>query len=171
MMGGDIVTPNIARIDQGHELWAELEEHLQRSGDWRWVSNEQGILPGVRFIAALCDGRVVGHISLKQQELEVPSEPPTSLSLSGRNVYENFVQTFHVDEAYRRQGLGSALQLEALEWSRELGCFQLRSWSSLDRQANYALKLKLGFAFCPGTYVVPSIGQQIPGGWFVKQLG
>lgn len=75
-----------------------------------------------------------------------------------------------VEETWRCQGIGAALQLAALAWSRELGCAQLRSWSSLDKQANYALKLRLGFSFCPGVHIVQHSGERISGGWFVKQV-
>lgn len=92
------------------------------------------------------------------------------MRLGTAELWESFVQTFQVEEASRRQGLGTALEQAAIALSRELGCYQMPSWSSFDKVANYAVKFQLGFAFCPGTFIVPRTGKQIPGGWFVKRL-
>ena len=47
------------------------------------------------------------------------------------------MQTFAVEPDFRRQGHGRALQLAALDMSARLGCYQMRSWSTVDKQANY----------------------------------
>jgi hypothetical protein len=79
------------------------------------------------------------------------------------------VQTFHVNETNRRSGLGERLQQHALTVTRDLGCYQMRSWSSLDRDANYLLKLKLGFAAHPAVYKTES-GLEVSGIYFVKKV-
>jgi hypothetical protein len=61
------------------------------------------------------------------------------------------------------------LQLAALEKTRELGCFQMRSWSSLDKPANYQLKLSLGFGFHPEVQDTAS-GLKVSGGYFVRTV-
>jgi GNAT superfamily N-acetyltransferase len=91
-------------------------------------------------------------------------------ALDGRPLRELFVQTFAVDDAFRRQGCGRALQVAALELARTLGCYQMRSWSSLDKTANYALKLSLGFTAHPAIYEATG-GQKISGVYFMKTVG
>lgn len=87
---------------------------------------------------------------------------------TGRPYRETFVQAFSVEEPYRRQGHGKSLQLAALDLSRELGAYQMRSWSSLDKRANYALKLSLGFVVHPAVQKSGVTGQLISGVCFVK---
>jgi GNAT superfamily N-acetyltransferase len=70
---------------------------------------------------------------------------------------------------HRRKGIGRALQEEALVITKELGCIQMRSWSSLDAMANYQLKLNLGFGFHPEIQETPS-GLRVSGGYFVKRV-
>ena len=45
----------------------------------------------------------------------------------------------------------------------------MRSWSSLDKPANYALKLSLGFAMHPSVHDAAS-GYQVSGVYFVKRV-
>lgn len=161
---------NVIRITPDNPQWAELLAHLERTGNLRHVSEGQDIKQHLFFLGAIVGKQVVGHISLEKQVLSVPSQPPTAMSLGGKVLWESYVQTFSVEEAYRRQGIGTALQQAAVELSREEGCYQMRSWSSLDKDANYALKFGLGFTFCPGIFTVPRTGEQIPGGWFIKKL-
>ena len=53
--------------------------------------------------------------------------------LDGEPLIETFLQTFHLDEDFRRQGLGGSLQRDALIRAQLLGAYLIRSWSSLDR--------------------------------------
>ena len=46
----------------------------------------------------------------------------------------------------------------------------MRSWSSLDKPANYALKLALGFAVHPGYDYVARLDKWVPGAFFIKKL-
>jgi GNAT superfamily N-acetyltransferase len=56
---------------------------------------------------------------------------------------------FGVRPDRRRQGIGRSLQLKLLERAAELGCYQARSVTSVEREANLRLKLALGFAVTP----------------------
>lgn len=51
----------------------------------------------------------------------------------------------------------------ALELTCALGACQMRSWSSLDKTANYALKLSLGFAAHPAVQTAGLTGEPISG--------
>lgn len=120
--------------------------------------------------------RVVGHIAVQVQQVIIP---PSELSRGQpvplanpfdegkRPLLETYVMTFAVDDDYRRQGIGSALQCAALELTRELGGYQMRSWSSVDKTANYALKLRLGFAAHPAIQTAYN-GNAVSGVYFVK---
>lgn len=147
-------------VDPDHPLWVEILELLQRSGDWQWVSDQGLPRPDTLIIAALLDQTPIGHIAISIQP--VPNLGETEL-------LESFVRAFHVSPDWRRRGVGRTLQLAALELSRAQSCYQMRSWSSTDKLANYRLKLGLGFCFCPAFELHG--GKQIDGGYFVQRLG
>ncbi len=159
-----------------HRLWPACVEHLERVGMTQWVLDENlQPKPDIYFLGMVEGDTVVGHITLLLQDIVCPetawsSHLDRTLRLpDGEPLRETFVQTFAVDEAYRRRGYGLALQKAALALTRELGCYQMRSWASLDRPANYALKLSLGFAVHPAIYET-SGGQQISGVYFIKTV-
>lgn len=159
-----------------HPLWPACVAHLERLDMARWVISEDGQpVEGVYFLGAIEGDEVIGHLSIKVQQVVVPAtawsggaETPLS-GPDGAALCETFVQTFGVDESHRRQGYGRALQQAALALTRDLGAYQMRSWSSLDKPANYALKLNLGFAVHPAVYETAS-GLQISGVYFVKAV-
>ncbi|OGD78630.1 MAG: hypothetical protein A2Y64_04805 [Candidatus Coatesbacteria bacterium RBG_13_66_14] len=155
----------------------ELRAHLARTGQERDFPDLKG--EGVFAFGAFDGTRLVGDISVKAQPVEVPlGIPVTILDLpvktfreaAGGDLFEGFVQSFAVEEAHRRRGLGRRLQLAALGECRRRGLFQMRSWSSLDKPANYALKIALGFAVHPGYDYVARLGKWVPGAFFVKKL-
>jgi len=122
---------------------------------WALLKNAE-INPEAYYLGVVCseaqnENRVLGHLSLQIQPLDLPGA-------DGR--IESFVNTFAVEADYRRRGFGRALQLEALRLSGDLHCYQMRSWSSLDHPENYALKLALGFSVVPSVYEIPS-GEKI----------
>jgi GNAT superfamily N-acetyltransferase len=167
----------IDRFTPEHPLWPALLAHLARAEMARWVVTADGLpLPGLCFLGAVGDGQVIGHISLKMQVITIPATEWSGgadiplTAPDGRPLRELFVQTFAVDDASRRQGCGRALQLAALDLARTSGCYQVRSWSSLDKTANYALKLSLGFAAHPAIYETTG-GQPISGVYFIKAVG
>ena len=73
--------------------------------------------------------------------------PP--LALGGVPLTEAKIHAFAVLEERRGQGIGRALQRWAIGRSRGLGCHQLASHSGYDKEANFRLKLSLGFAAQP----------------------
>lgn len=167
---------DIQRVTPENPLWSSMVSFLHRVNEARWVLDKQDFpQDGILFLAAAADGEVVGGLTLKQQDIIVPAtewsgnEAHPLTGPDGGVLREAFVQTFHIDEAHQRQGYGRALQAAALEWARELGCYQMRSWSSLDRPANYALKLGMGFAAAPAICETGS-GKKISGVYFVMKL-
>lgn len=67
----------------------------------------------------------------------------------GQPLREGFVEAFGVLPDYRRQGIGQGLQERAITLCQEHGCYQIRSRSPITSHANYALKLKMGYAIQP----------------------
>ena len=168
---------HISRLDPDHPHWQMLTAHLAGNGDASWVLDQAGKPNSdhLVFLGAMVDGMVVGSLTLLKQPIEIPATEWAGdrdlylRDVDGSVLYELFVQTFSVDEAYRRRGIGRALQEEALRQTRMMGCYQLRSWSSLDKIANYPLKLGLRFAFHPAIYQTES-GLKVSGGYFIRVI-
>ncbi len=55
------------------------------------------------------------------------------------------ILAFGVLPAYRRRGIGRALQEAALSEAVRLGCYQVRSYSGGNNGENHRLKLAMGF--------------------------
>lgn len=167
---------DILHIDESHALWSAYVAHLRRVDQARWVVGEDDrpIAPFL-FLAAVVDAECVGNLGLREQVIAIPAtewsggvEKPLG-NPAGTPLRETFVQTFFVEAPYRRRGVGRALQEAALCWTRERGCLQMRSWSSLDRPENYALKLAMGFAMHPATHDAAA-GYRVSGVYFVKRV-
>jgi GNAT superfamily N-acetyltransferase len=167
----------VERVEPGDSLWPELFAHLDRVEQRRHAFAEDGTLrPDSHFLAVVLDDHVVGNIGLNMQELVVPATSTSAgydLTLrdpGGAPLRELYVQSFAVEPEHRRRGYGRALQLAALDLARELGCYQMRSWSSVDRPENYALKLSLGFAAHPATHRSATTGLEYSGVYFIRKL-
>ena len=166
---------HISRMDPDHPHWQALAAHLVANGDARWVLDKEGhpMTAQLVFVGAVVGEEVVGSLVLLKQEMEIPATEWSGdrgrrlHDTEGKVLCEMFVQTFSVDEAYRLRGIGRALQEEALRQAQISGCYQLRSWSSLDKDANYRLKLDMRFAFHPAVYQTDS-GLNVSGGYFIR---
>lgn len=166
----------VIRVTPGYPLWLAFVIHLGQHGMARYALAEDGApKPDMHYLTAAVGDRVMGNLCLRLQPLAIPpadpdaGEPAPLLGPGSEPVTELFVCTFAVDDEFRRQGHGRALQLAGLELARELGCYQMRSWSSLDKSANFALKMSLGFALHPTVEVVPT-GERISGAFFVMHV-
>jgi len=164
---------SIIEITSEDWRWGDYVAHLERVKMARHALHRgQPIQDGI-YLAALEREVIVGHISLKVQPIVVPAtewSQNQALVLRdavGEVLTETYVQTFAVEEPYRRRGYGRALQAAAVEQTRAQGCYQMRSWSSTDKPANYALKLAMRFAVHPTTFALPD-GRLISGAYFVK---
>jgi GNAT superfamily N-acetyltransferase len=167
---------SIERITPEDDLWPDCANHLKRVNMARWViARDGGLDEGLVCLGYVREDKVIGHVSFKVQPIVCPAtewsggEEMPVLNVDGHPLSESYVYTFAVEEKYRRQGIGRDLQLAALDWTRRLGCYQMRSWSSTDKPANYALKISLGFAIYPDTYETAR-GYPVSGVYFVKTV-
>ncbi len=62
------------------------------------------------------------------------------------------IHAFAVRPERRRQGIGTALQKQAIARARQIGCHQLVSHSGFESHANHRVKLALGFSALPVTH-------------------
>jgi GNAT superfamily N-acetyltransferase len=157
--------------------WQAYVAHLKNCDQARWVL-DAGDLPkfdDLIFLGVQEGDAVVASLTLKVQLIVIPEtewaggKETVLKGGDGEILTETYVQTFHVDEDYRRRGIGEQLQRKGLAHTQKLGCYQMRSWSSLNRDANYQLKLKLGFAAHPAVHQAES-GLLVSGIYFVKPV-
>jgi GNAT superfamily N-acetyltransferase len=115
-------------------------------------------------LVALQENRVVGLLQFAV--LPIGPEigfPP--VCRDGQVLVEAKIHLYAVHPGCRGQGIGTALQRYAIRRARELGCYQLASYSAYGREANYHVKLSLGFAVQPEIH-----GEHEMGVYFVMPL-
>lgn len=154
--------------------WIAYLDHLRRVKMFSSALKDGQPKTDCTYLGVTVGENVVGHIAIRRQALIIPASDLTSgdelpLMWDGVPLYEAFVQSFAVEEDYQRRGYGRALQQHAMAVAQALGCYQLRSWSSADKHANYALKLSLGFVAHPALYPLPG-GRPLSGVYFIKRL-
>ena len=153
--------------------WQAYLDHLERVKMLASATDHGEPKADCFYLGVSVEAMVIGHLSLRRQPISVPVSSLNQAELrlldsADEPLNEAFVQSFAVEPDYRWRGYGRALQQTALLKTRELGCYQLRSWSSADKRENYALKISLGFAILPALYPLPG-GAPISGVYFVKR--
>ena len=81
---------------------------------------------------------------------------------------EAFIDIIEVLPEAQRQGIGTALVEQAIEWARDNGAAQVRAWSEEIRYEALMLWNKLGFAFSQVDF--ERNGQKRHGFYAVKRL-
>lgn len=127
-----------------HPGWPALMECVQAEGQVNWVNFSAGFHRSSHMVVALWNEEVIGFLRLVTQEIGPDMDTPAIL-YRGEALIEAKVLAFGVKPAYRRQGIGRALQKAAIDLARRLGCYQLRSYSNDEHEANHHLKLSMGF--------------------------
>lgn len=94
---------------------------------------------GCCTLAAWIGPEPVGFISLLPERLIPP--------LHGR--CDAFIDAIEVDASCRRQGIAGELVRRAELWAGQHGYFQIRAWSSDDKEEAIPMWLGLGYAVCP----------------------
>lgn len=149
---------------EAHPCWPEALEYLFSH---RLIENE-GVVEGGYLLATLSEGVLVGVLVGVVQEVGPEMECPVLRGPQGQALTELKIRVFHVQEPFRRQGIGTELQRAALQLAARLGCYQVRSSSNFTALANYAIKQKLGFAAHPGLRRLR--GEEIPCIYWVKAV-
>jgi GNAT superfamily N-acetyltransferase len=144
------------RIDEWfpqHPRWPDLETYAHQNDLVHGVINEDGLTPTSHFLVALVADEtgedVAGLLMFLVQPIGPEMDCPILVDSNGNELTEAKIRAFHVDTPHRRRGIGTTLQRATLEKAANLGCFQVRSRSASSRDANYAIKIKLGFACHP----------------------
>ena len=138
----------IAEWDRGHGRWPELMQLVAELGQSAWVSFAADFHRSSHLLVATHEQAVAGFLRFVVQEIGSDDGRP-AVTFHGRPLTEAKVLAFGVVPAYRRQGIGRALQLAAIDHATRLGCYQVRSHSSGYNTANHRLKLSLGFGVHP----------------------
>jgi GNAT superfamily N-acetyltransferase len=156
----------IEEWDETHPRWQAFEDCLQA------VAPDQApFVLGDRYrhyrsvlLVALQGDQVAGFLRFAVQPIGPEAGCPP-LYLDGVQLTEAKIHAFAVREADRGRGIGTALQRHAVRRARELGCYQVASYSAYGRDANYHVKLSLGFAAQPEAH-----GEKEQGVYFVMPL-
>ena len=116
------------------------------------------------LLVALQANAVVGFLRFAVQPIGPEARCPP-LTLDGVQLTEAKIHAFAVREDSRGQGMGTALQRQAIRRAKELGCYQIASYSSYGREANHHIKLSLGFGAQPEVH-----GDNQQGVYFIMPL-
>ncbi len=138
----------IAEWDQAHGRWDELMRIVAELGQSAWVAFAADFHRGSHLLVATHEQAIAGFLRFVVQEIGADDGRP-AVTFGGRPLTEAKILAFGVVPACRRQGMGRALQLAAIDHATRLGCYQLRSHSSGRNTANHQLKLSLGFGVHP----------------------
>jgi len=90
-------------------------------------------------IVALHGEKPVGLVSVYWRSLPPPLDA----------VHEGYIDIIEVHPNFRRQGIARHLVALCLERAQAHGAYQVRAWSSEDKQAAIDMWQALGFSLCP----------------------
>ena len=150
---------------QAHPRWSELTAVVAEMGQTNWVAFHAPFHQSDHMLVALWEDAVAGFLRFVTQEIGPDAGCPP-VTLNGQPLTEAKVLAFGVPSAYRRRGIGRALQVAAIARARALGCHQVRSHSSGTNDANHQIKRALGFGAHPLTR-----GSDRAGVYFILPLG
>ena len=137
--------------------WPEFAEVVDGEGQSRWAFSADFERFPRRFLMARQDGRIVGFLMYVIWEIGPNDRGHPPLAVDGQALTEAKIIAFGVRTAYRRQGIGRALQEQVLRSAKALGCYQVRSVSTGDHPENQQLKLAMGFAVEPMERETPTL--------------
>lgn len=126
-----------ALVALGREVGAEPEGWLITDGDWRDVGDERRYLRAIRrtphaaVFVAEADDRIVGRLSLARDS------HPACAHVADLGLM--------VDAVHRRQGIGSALLEQAVEWARGAGVEKIELHVFPHNEAAIRLYERFGF--------------------------
>lgn len=145
-----------------HPRWNELIQAIAEQNQTHWAFDPFFEQFSRHFMVALKEGKVVGFLMFVVWEIGPHDRNSPPIQFKGTTLTEAKVIAFGVQEAHRRQGVGSTIQEQTIKRAKELGCYQLRSVSGNDHSENYQLKLSMGFALEPMERDTPSVAFVMP---------
>jgi GNAT superfamily N-acetyltransferase len=131
-----------------HPRWGELRALVMALRQTNWVDFSADFHQSNHVLVAMRGDEIAGFLRFVVQAIGPDMDCPP-VRLGDATLTEAKILAFGVAPAQRRQGVGRALQLAAIERARRLGCWQVRSHSGGDSTANHQLKLALGFGVQP----------------------
>ena len=138
----------VERWNDTHTRWSELMS-LPDVVDLDLEAKVQDWHLGTYTLVALQSGEIAGVLRFWTQVIGVDEDRPPFV-VEDEPAVEAKVVTLHVVDRSRATGVGHDLQLAAVRWARELGCYQVRSRSPYSSEGNHRLKASLGFGISPG---------------------
>ena len=143
------ITLTIKEWHNNHPRYADLTQIIEQEKQTGWVNFSADWHQSSHILVATRGETIVGFLRYVVQEIGPDMDCPP-IKLEGRALTESKILAFGVPEVYRRQGIGRALQSEALRRAKDHGCHQVRSRNSGHYSpASHQLKLSMGFAVHP----------------------
>jgi len=152
----------IEEMTPDHPEWQELVDVITQENQAGWAFNSHFEQFARYFLAAKQDGNIVGFLMFVVWDIGPNDRDHPPVEIDGKRLQEAKIIAFGVKEAYRRQGIGRALQEYALKRAKELDCYQVRSVSDMDHPENHQLKLSMGFGVEPMEREEPSLAFIMP---------
>lgn len=155
--------------DEAHPRWDELKRYVAENEPSPYAMRDDD--ETLHFYAGIAQteaGQLVGYHVFLVQPIGPEMDVPALKNGSGNVLTEAKIRVLFVEEFLRGQGIGTRLQEATLRFAGQLGCFQMRSRSSLDKVANYRIKMRLGFACHPAARTL-SNGDVDLGVYWVKR--
>lgn len=139
---------NFVEAKEGEALWDAAHELGVRLEQKDWLAFRAEWHRSSHLWVATSGGEVVGFLRFVIQSIGPDMDCP-EVVMNGERLMEAKILAFGVASEWRRQGIGRALQEAAIIHARKLGCYQVRSHSGGELDANHQLKLAMGFAIHP----------------------
>ena len=153
---------SIEEMTPDHPKWQELVDVITQENQAGWAFNSHFEQFARYFLAAKQDGDIVGFLMFVVWDIGPNDRDHPPVEIYGKRLQEAKIIAFGVKEAYRRRGIGRALQEYTLKRAKELDCYQVRSVSDMDHPENHQLKLSMGFAVEPMERKEPSLAFIMP---------
>ena len=138
----------LVEVDHNTAAFHELVSVAEQLGQAKYIAAPMHHANESLLLGAFADDACVGFLRLLIAIIGSDAGRPPIVQ-AGRTLTESFVEAFGVLPAWRRHGIGQALQEHAIALCRQRGCYQIRSRSPITSRENYALKLKMGYAIHP----------------------
>ena len=145
---GREVEVTVVEVTEESQLWAQLWPVIEQLEQKPYIEVQAGHFRSSHVFAALVEDQPVGFLRFVVQRLgEDEGRPP--IVFRDKVLYEAKIIAFGVLPEERNQGIGRSLQQKAMKEAEALACCQVRSRSDYGNNANYHLKITLGFGIQP----------------------